>query len=47
MLLDALADALNEAAVACTEDILIEDDGDGYVPISDYEELLSSILEAL
>ena len=47
MLLDALADAINEAAVVCTEDILIEDDGEGYVPISDYEELLSSILSEL
>lgn len=41
---DAIADAINEIAVDVTGDILIEDNGDGYTVIEDYEEVLQEIL---
>ena len=42
---DAIADEINEIAVDCMGDILIENDGEGYVPISDYEDVLLNLTE--
>jgi hypothetical protein len=43
---DALADEINDVAVECTGDILIEDVGAGYEPIPDYKDLLISLIRS-
>lgn len=44
-LIDAVADEINEIAVEIEGDILIEGDGEGYLPIPDYLDLLSAFTE--
>ena len=46
-MLDALADRINEIAAECMGDILIEDVGEGYVPIPDYEDLLEDLITSI
>ena len=43
---DALANEINDIAVECTGDILIEDAGAGYEPIPDYKDLLTSLMQS-